>query len=84
MSVLILLLLIVLGKCDELPQNDNSGIFLQELFGSNTTNNPTNGPSSDLTMLISMCAVAGMFIICGIVFGIYALCHRKREYQPII
>ena len=55
----------------------------------NTTTTGTTGSTSDhvsgdLIMLIVMLTMAGLLVICGAVFGIYVLCHRKKSpYEPI-
>ena len=50
---------------------------------SNTTTT-SHHVSGDLIMLIVMLTMAGLLVICGAVFGIYVLCHRKKsQYEPI-
>ena len=78
MWVSLFALFIAVSKCIDSVYSSNA---------PNATNNPTVAPpTNDLTMLIVMCSVAGIFVMCGVAFGIYILCSKickQREYSPI-
>lgn len=59
-------------------------IILGVVFADNTVTPTPAPPNNNLTMLIVMCVVAGIFMICGVVFGVYVLCSKLCKYDEIV